>query len=115
MVGWDGIMDDAFFTILEVGGKPRAIVRGGVQAWMKDLHEKPPCSAFIHEFLNLVSENMLVVNPKHRIHCRSLNERLSSMQAKAKANPLYRTEGMPTRRSSACAQQYGPLSRTFSE
>jgi serine/threonine protein kinase len=115
VAGWNGISDDTFFTIMEFGTQPRAIVRGGVQAWMKDLHEKPRCSAFIHDFLNLVSEDMLVVNPKHRIHCGPLNERLSSMLAKAKANPLYLTEGRPTRRSSACAQQYGPLSRTLSE
>jgi serine/threonine protein kinase len=82
-VGWNGISDYTFFTIIEFGAQPRAIVRGGVQAWMKDLHEKSRCSAFIHEFLDLVSEDMLVVNPRNRIHIGALDERLSSMLAKA--------------------------------
>jgi serine/threonine protein kinase len=107
VAGWNGISDE-FFTIIEFRTQLRAIVREDVQAWMKDLHEKPRCSAFIHDFLNLVSEDMLVVNPKHRIHSGALNARLASMLAMAQADPRYLTRGRPTKRSQPDAQQRSP-------
>ncbi|PMD25864.1 kinase-like protein, partial [Hyaloscypha hepaticicola] len=52
--------DDMFFTILD--GEKRAVVRHGVENWIKDLHEMPRCSQFIHEMLDLISKQMLLVD-----------------------------------------------------
>jgi serine/threonine protein kinase len=79
--------DDTFFTILE--GEHRAIVRQGVQDWIKDLHTMPRCSAFIHEILKLISEQMLVVNPVDRISIGRLNATLGQMLESSRREPLY--------------------------
>jgi serine/threonine protein kinase len=92
------INDDTFFTIIEDGQRssPRAIVREMVTEWIKDLHEKPRCSDFIHDFLDLVSKEMLVVEASRRIHCGPLNDRLLKMLKKAKENSLYLIEPRPS-------------------
>jgi serine/threonine protein kinase len=79
--------DDTFFTI--IAGEHRAIVRQGVQDWMNDLHEMPRCSDFVHEFLNLISEHMLVVNPRDRIVIGQLNRKLAYMLGMSRKDPLY--------------------------
>lgn len=79
--------DDTFFTILESGNK--AIVRQSVRDWMDDLHEMPRCSVFVHEILNLISEQMLVVNPGDRIKVGQLNTELSHMMKKTERHCLY--------------------------
>jgi serine/threonine protein kinase len=86
--------DDMFFTILE--GEPKAaIVRHGVQDWIKDLHEMPRCSDFIHEMLDLISGHMLVVNPVARIWIGQLNLQLAHMVEKAGNEPIYLIASKP--------------------
>ncbi|KAF4626883.1 hypothetical protein G7Y89_g11273 [Cudoniella acicularis] len=85
--------DDTFFTL--VNDERRAIVRESVTEWIKDLHEKPRCSQFIHKFLDLVSKDMLVVDPSKRITCGPLNKKLANMLEQADADPNYLTEPNP--------------------
>ena len=85
--------DDMFFTILE--GEKRAVVRHGVGNWIKDLHEMPRCSQFIHEMLDLISEHMLLVDPVARIGIGPLNSKMTQMVVKAQQNPLYLTAPEP--------------------
>jgi serine/threonine protein kinase len=98
------LSDDTFFTILE--GEHNAIVRQVVQDWMKDLHEMPRCSAFIHEFLDLISKHMLLIDPGARIPIGQLNSKLGDMVGKAE-NPLYLVAPIP---SSPRDQNPGPSS-----
>jgi serine/threonine protein kinase len=99
--GMNGINEnhcDKFFTIVEDnldGHRRRATVRQGVKEWIEDLHGKPQCSDFIHEFLDLIAGEMLVVDPHERIHCGNLSERFSKMVHKAEGNSNYLTEGKP--------------------
>jgi serine/threonine protein kinase len=85
--------DDMFFTILE--GEKRAVVRHGVENWIKDLHEMPRCSQFIHEMLDLISKDMLLVDPVARIWIGPLNSKMAQMVEKAHQNPLYLTAPEP--------------------
>jgi serine/threonine protein kinase len=87
------INDDCFFTIVnDESGKPLdAAVRDTVKEWMKDLHEKPRCSMFINDFLNLISEKMLVIDPQERISCAQLNKELHEMMRKAEDRSDYLT------------------------
>lgn len=96
---------DTFFTISQ-GGRT-AIVRQGVQDWIKDLHEMPRCSAFLHEMLSLISEQMLVVNPGDRIQISQLNTQLARMIQKSTTDPLYLIASIP---SSPRGQNLTPLS-----
>jgi serine/threonine protein kinase len=82
--------DDSFYTVVyDNPWQPEAIIRQGVQTWIKYLHQKPNCSAFIHEFLDLISERMLRVQPTERIKCQELNWKLSQMLERAKTDPNY--------------------------
>jgi serine/threonine protein kinase len=88
--------DDMFFTIPEgPEGEKKAVVRQGVENWIKDLHEMPRCSQFIHEMLDLISEHMLLVNPVARIWIGPLNAKMAQMVDKARQNPLYLTAPEP--------------------
>jgi serine/threonine protein kinase len=93
----DGIVDDAFYTILsERSAEPnQAIVRENVIEWMKDLHEQPRCSQFIHDVLDLVQKDMLLVNPRERIRCGPLNTMLRKMLDKSRIDPSYLTKPAP--------------------
>lgn len=103
ITGLDGTNDDTFFTLVDVEGSSHrtAVVRGSVQQWINDLDEKPECSDFIHEFLHLISTEMLIIDPQARIHCGHLNERLSDMLRRAKADPEYLTRRTPSDINSA--------------
>lgn len=93
------VVDDTFFTIMGEGspGAPpkQAILRGSVGSWIADLHEMPRCSAFIHEFLNLISKHMLLVDPGARIKIAHLNREIQNMIVKAERDPSYLIEGKP--------------------
>jgi serine/threonine protein kinase len=91
------IDDDTFFTIVEEDGRAHhAILRESVKEWMKELHEKPRCSGIIHEFLDLISEQMLVVDPTKRITCGRLNKKFQDMLSKAKKDADYLTAPRPS-------------------
>jgi hypothetical protein len=94
----DGLNDDTFFTILTREGlKPRAIIRPGVTRWIKKLHRAPRCTPFVHEFLDLISNEMLVVEASERIRCGALNKKLADIQQKANKDPEYLTHPNPWR------------------
>ena len=87
-----GVDDETFFTLIDNGlaGRPRkAVLKQSVQDWIEVLHTKSRCSEFIHELLNLISRYMLVADPKERIHCGPLNEKLTIMVNRAKNDANY--------------------------
>jgi serine/threonine protein kinase len=95
--GVNEINDDTFYSIRdERPANPRRVtVRESVVEWIKDLHEKPRCSRFGHEFLNLIQETMLVVDATKRINCRLLNVELGRMLKEAEDDPSYLTSPVP--------------------
>lgn len=88
------IVDDTFFTIIEEKER-RAIVRQTVQDWIRDLHEMPRASSFVHAFLDLISTQLLVVDPAERVKMGQLNCGLYSMLRRATRDPLYLTDPKP--------------------
>ncbi|KAE9370825.1 kinase-like protein [Stipitochalara longipes BDJ] len=99
------LRDDTFFTI--VGGGNQAVVRQAVKDWIADLHEMPRASMFVHDFLNLISDHLLIVFPRDRIKIGQLNMDLMEMVARALKDPSYLTDPRPY---PARAQQAEPLS-----
>lgn len=97
--------DDTFFTFAD--HKKSATLRESVREWIDDLHEKPRCSAFVHDFLNLISDEMLVVAPEDRIRIELLDLKLARMVDMAKGNPGYLTA---PRRLKPRSQDPKPLS-----
>ncbi|KAH6672023.1 kinase-like domain-containing protein [Halenospora varia] len=91
--GIDGyICDDTFFTV--VNDERGAIVRESVTEWVKDLRENGRCSQFVHDFLDLISNDMLVIDPRYRFNCGQLNEAVAKMNEKA-ADSAYLTAPKP--------------------
>jgi serine/threonine protein kinase len=91
----DGSTDDTFYTIRNEGSKPHAIVRPSVTEWVEKLHSAPRCSAFVHEFLNLISENMLAVKAGERVECGILVSKLANMLKRAEKDHEYLTRLIP--------------------
>lgn len=87
----DGFIDDTFYTVFHDSdaASPKAIVRRGVQSWIKALHDNPKCSGYIHDLLDLISKRMLLVEPDERISSKLLNEELSYMLERATRDPSY--------------------------
>lgn len=56
--------DDCFYTI--VAGEPErgAIVRASAKKWMRELHDSPVASQFVHDFVDMIAQSMLVIDPK---------------------------------------------------
>ncbi|KUJ09273.1 kinase-like protein [Mollisia scopiformis] len=88
------INDDVFYTIIPKPDR-HAIVRTSVQEWMRDLHEKPVASQFVHDFVDLISQSMLVVEPAERSRIGPLVGKLQAMIDKAEADPSYLIESVP--------------------
>ena len=90
----------SFYTIIcdEQARPVNAILRRSVQEWIAELHQKPRCSKFVQEFLDLISKRMLVVNPGGRITAETVNSELSDMARSGEKNESYftleRNEGL---------------------
>lgn len=101
---------DEFFTVI---GK-HAEIRKGVLSWVKGLHQDPKCSTFIHDFLDLIMERILVIEPNDRIKAARLKEALEEFKLKAEnegylENPCPRTTTsvLPALSSRPTAMEHG--------
>lgn len=93
--GAPGFSDDNYFSITTGGDEPVAHVRDGVTAWVKELHQHEKCSALIHEFLQLIIEEMLVIDSKKRIEAADLQKRMQNFVRKAEEDKKYLLEPKP--------------------
>lgn len=95
MTGASDVTDDTFYTIVQdAHGRfaPHGILRESVRKWIRVLHEQPRSSLFIHDFLDLVEDKLLAVDPSTRIACGPLNVELRRMVERGKKEPTYLTE-----------------------
>ncbi|KAH8647682.1 hypothetical protein BX600DRAFT_518110 [Xylariales sp. PMI_506] len=90
--------EDTFFEILlcEETTKPVMRVKKSVIEFIEKLHAHPDCTEFLHEFLNLIQHDMLIVescNPQERVRisCVDVHCKLETMHHKALHNPEYIT------------------------
>lgn len=87
--------DDHFFTVTESSTAPRAEVRHGVLVWVNKLHQHEKCSALIHELLDLIMKQLLVIDPKARIPANKLCLELDTLLKKSEQDPLYLLQPSP--------------------
>ncbi|EPE24891.1 Protein kinase-like (PK-like) [Glarea lozoyensis ATCC 20868] len=84
--GRNGTPDYKFYTVVT---DATAVVRKSVKAWIVKLQIHPNSSPFVADFLDMVFEEMLVIDPTKRIRCGPLNERLAGLKEKAQKDPKY--------------------------
>ncbi|KAI1737166.1 kinase-like domain-containing protein [Xylaria scruposa] len=73
---WYG--EDKFFNVLPGGSRDgrTAEVKASVNKWAQHLHTSPLCSQAMHDFLDLIKTQMLVIEPKERANMAQVNNRL---------------------------------------
>lgn len=90
--------DDLFFTITKHEGDNASVdaqIREGVEAWVKELHQHPRCSDFIHDLLDLVMKDLLCIDATQRIRTSELCLRFKTFRNKAVSNGEYLGAGRP--------------------
>lgn len=94
-----GINDDNFFTITTdpINGS-EAVVRQKVIDWVNQLHEHEKCSAVIHQLLDLIMKDLLVVDSTERINAPQLFQKLDDFLKGAEKDKQYLLEPVPRRR-----------------
>jgi serine/threonine protein kinase len=105
------INDDNFFTITrDSNSGPEAVVREQVIDWVNKLHEHEKCSALIHDLLDMIMGQLLVVDSKKRTEARWLYHQLKTYLDKAKENKQYLLEPESRPRNSGSSARPMPTS-----
>jgi serine/threonine protein kinase len=104
LMGWDGLEefcklrrdgfgDDTFYNIdKRECASSTAAIRGSVFNWIQRLRHHDNCSQFCQDFLDLVTNRMLLVNSDERISCAQLNVEFLEMMKNAENEPDYLTK-----------------------
>ncbi|OJD29027.1 protein kinase domain-containing protein [Diplodia corticola] len=96
--------EDYFFTVVHKPGGTNAEVRDDVVNWAQRLHEHPNCSKFIHDLVDLIMKDLLVVEAKDRIHARGLCDSFKDFLEKAKEDENYLCNPDPRPRKGSSRQ-----------
>jgi serine/threonine protein kinase len=90
------INDDYFYTITTTAfGTKDAEVREGVRTWVEQLHAHPKCSQLIHDLLDLIMGELLVIDSKSRSKAIWLYKQLQIYLAKAEHDNDYLLKAVP--------------------
>src|SRR2546430_6866062 len=85
-----GINDDNFFTIIwDPINVRKAVVRKQVIDWVNKLHEHEKCSALIHDLLDMIMKQLLVIDTKERGNSSVVYQKLNSYLKKAEEDKQY--------------------------
>ncbi|KAK3369851.1 protein kinase [Podospora didyma] len=107
LMGWDAVYDtfcdrridddddeelrsDKFFNIEGEGVNQRAKVKSAVTNWIAELHSHSRCTPFVHEFLDMVENELLQVDLKNRMDCSQVVGRLSDMYRRMSTSTEHR-------------------------
>jgi len=90
-----GVDDDNFFTIITEDGLPKAHTREEVIAWVCELHAHKNCSALIHDILDLIMSELLVVEADLRSKASWLNVKLKMFLKRAETDTEYLLKPVP--------------------
>ncbi|KAH8901705.1 kinase-like protein, partial [Thozetella sp. PMI_491] len=65
------VQEDKFFNVLvrETNRESYAVVKPSVKKWIQRLHSHENCPGFVHDFLSLIEEHLLIIDPKERWAC----------------------------------------------
>ncbi|OTB15693.1 hypothetical protein K445DRAFT_317973 [Daldinia sp. EC12] len=71
------------------------MVKPRVSEWIMRLRRAPRCSQFIHDFLDLIETQMLVISPEERCKCSMVVRTLFELRTKCIENDEYYSLGRP--------------------
>jgi len=107
--GAPGFSDDNYFSITTGGDEPVAHVRDGVTVWVKGLHQHEKCSALLHDFLQLIMDEMLVIDSKKRIEAAELQKRMKDFVRKAEEDKKYLLDPKPWPKDADSDRYHSPI------
>lgn len=82
--------DDSFFAVILENGEPKfAVVREGVKNWVRSLHQHKNCTQFMHDLLDVVMKEMLVIERDERTKATDLHRTFLKFKEKTKQNIQY--------------------------
>lgn len=87
-----GISEDNFFKIL---GPDEAEVAEGVVTWVEKLHSHERCSQVIHDLLDVIMKDLIVIDSENRIPSTLLSQEVKSLLDKARKDEQYLLKGVP--------------------
>jgi serine/threonine protein kinase len=88
--------DDSFFAVILENGEPTsAKVREGVKNWVRSLHQHERCTQLIHDLLDMVMNEMLVVDRDERTNATMLHRSFVKLQSRMNADMNYALQPMP--------------------
>lgn len=90
-----GIDDDNFFTIVNTLDGSWAIVRDTVVQWTQQLYNSEKSSQLIHDILDLIMKDLLVVEPKDRCDATRLYLQLNFLLKRAESDEEYMLTPVP--------------------
>ncbi|PGH16150.1 CMGC/CDK protein kinase [Helicocarpus griseus UAMH5409] len=96
------LSDDTFFTITDANN---AEVRKAVNDWVHDLRQAKTCSQAIHDLLDLIMDQLLVIDAQNRIRADMLVRRLREILERASSDVSYLLDPVPRRRGSSATAQ----------
>lgn len=79
-----------------------------------ELHNHPGCTDLIHDFLNLISQDMIRIRPEKRTDCAAVARRVNEMLAKCNGNSDYclaRSPRSPVKRGTNESDKHTVLER----
>ncbi|KAI0117416.1 kinase-like protein [Daldinia grandis] len=94
----EGFCGDDKFYITKDGLLTRRkyhIVKPRVSEWIMHLRREPRCSQFVHDFLDFIETQMLIVDPEERCECPMVVETLQQFLQRCMENPEYYDTGRP--------------------
>ncbi|KAK0637987.1 hypothetical protein DIS24_g10287 [Lasiodiplodia hormozganensis] len=84
------LSDDFFFKVVrDEHNIINAVVHDGVKDWANMLHTDKKCPEFIHDIVDLVMEELLLIDAKDRIKTPWLCVKLKGFLEKAETDPAY--------------------------
>lgn len=95
------IDDDKFLTLLgESDNGPEATVRHQVKKWVEQLHEHERCSQLIHDLLDLIMRELLLIDSNKRMKAFDLDREMKFYHIRASTDKEYMLKPVPWPRSS---------------
>lgn len=87
---------DTFFeAVFPMTHKQEVRVKERVIHFIDDLHEHPNCTEFLHELLNTIKYDMLVVDSHERTSCSEVAKRLRLLYKKCRVGTTYAAKRSP--------------------
>jgi serine/threonine protein kinase len=114
LLGWEGVLQfaeervenddhfglttDTFFHMKKKKKKHQPVVKRQVVRWVQSLHRNQQCTEYLHDFLAIIMEEMLVVDPAHRIRSQELTAALEKIWKSCLEKEEYYTKHVPRKK-----------------